>query len=199
MTRSIIIGPGGNVKLFGVRFQPFGAYCFLRVPMAIFADRTDGLDLLMSEGESALRDSLLEAETFAGQISAFETEVGLRIANVSAVDHRLAYAVRRFGDIGGAKVSSLAAEIGWSERKLERDFAKYVGLSPKIFGRVSRFSSMVRALESHGPLGLIDHTHEYGYYDQSHMINEFREFSGESPTAFYERSHRLSEFFTVGE
>lgn len=167
--------------------------------MIEFADRTDGLDLLMAGRESDFRDSLLEAESFIGQIIAFEREVSVGLADVSDLDHRLAYAVRRFGNMGGAKVSSLAAEIGWSERKLERDFAKYVGLSPKMFGRVSRFSSMVRAMESHGPLGLIDHAHDFGYYDQSHMINEFREFSGESPTAFYERSHRLSELFTVGE
>lgn len=199
MTRSIVIGPSGNVRLFGVRFQPFGAYSFLRVPMSELADSTDGLDLVLGERESELRNSLLEAETFSEQIAVFERVASFRIADRSPVDHRFANTVERFADMRGAKVSSIAAEIGWSERKLERDFAKYVGISPKMFGRISRFSSMVRAMENHGPLRLVDDAHTYGYYDQSHMINEFREFSGESPTAFYERSHRLSELFTVGE
>lgn len=199
MTRHILIGPSGNVHLFGVRFHPIGAYCFLHTPMSEFTDRTDGLDMLSASGESLLAEHLLSVGTFEARIAVFESELAERLKLASLPDAKLTFAVDAFTRSGDRRVSHIAAELGWSERKLERDFAKYVGLSPKMFARVSRFASLVRATQEDGICTLADNAHAFGYYDQPHMINEFREFSGESPTAFYERSHRLSELFTTGE
>lgn len=199
MTKRIVIGPSGDVNLFGVRFRPFGAYCLLGVPMSELSNRTDGLDLLMPRSESILREQLLSADSFAAKISVIEKVLTDGLRRVASPDSKLVFAVDALARNGTIRVAKMAAEIGWTERKLERDFKKYVGLSPKMFGRVSRFASIVRSMEISGINGLIDHAHKYGYYDQSHMINDFRAFAGESPTAFYARTHRLSELFTIGK
>ena len=199
MTQRVVIGPSGDVNLFGIRFQPFGAYYFLRVPMIDLSNRIDGMELLMSKTESILREQLLECDSFAARISVFEGVLAERLKRAELPDRKLSCVVDSLARRSNVRVGRFASEIGWTERKLERDFKKYVGLSPKMFGRVSRFSAIVRALETNGPTRLVEPAHDFGYYDQSHMINEFREFSGESPTSFYDRSHRLSELFTVGE
>ncbi len=198
MTRRIVIGPSGNVKLFGIRFQPVGAHGFFGFPMCDLTDRIESLDSLMRVGGDEIEEKLWNASSFRERISIIESLMPQR--NCDGSDVKLDKAVDAVAaHRGRVSVSRLAASLGWSERKLERDFKTFVGVSPKTFARINRFSGVVRALETTGPSKLLDHAHEFGYYDQSHMINEFRGFAGESPTAFYDRSHRLSELFTVGK
>ncbi len=198
MTSRIVIGPSGRVKLFGVRFEPFGAFAIFRMPVAEFTNRIERLDSVLQHGVSAMADRLAEAESFNRRIGIFESEF-LRHIDLDLIpESRFRAAARILNSCRERRISAVASELGWSERKLERDFLKYVGLTPKMFARVSRFSAIVRALETTGPGQLLDHAHEFGYYDQSHMINEFRGFAADSPTAFYDRSHRLSELFTTG-
>jgi AraC-like DNA-binding protein len=199
MTRNIVIGPSGDVELFGVRFQPVGASYFFGLPMSELTDRIEDYSDLNSTESSTLEDRLLGAHSFERRVSIFEIELRNRLRKVT-FDEKFAACVNSVSTIGeNVSIPRLASSLGWSERKLERDFKKYVGVSPKTFSRIKRFTSIVKSLESFGPARLVEYAHHYGYYDQSDMINEFRGFAGESPTAFYERSHRLSELFTVGE
>jgi len=200
MTRNIVIGPSGDIKLFGVRFQPMGAFYFFGFPMSELTNRIENLLTLDKSRDRCLEDQLMDAADFAQRIAIVEAAMSKRLAVATSFDKKFAGSVDALATMGECvSVPRLASLLGWSERKLERDFKKYVGVSPKMFSRISRFASIVRSLETFGPAKLLEHAHRYGYYDQSHMINEFRGFAGESPTAFYQRSHRLSELFTVGD
>lgn len=197
MTRSILIGPGGEVKLFGVRFQPYGASAFLDIPISDMTDRIESLDALFPKKESEFHERLLEAATFDECVAIFERTIGAEFT-AKFPERRFCEVAELLARSDSGRIAQFAANVGWTERKLERDFKRYVGLSPKMYQRVTRFASIVRALEHFGPDELMDHAHELGYYDQPHMINEFRSFARESPTAFYARSHQLSELFTTG-
>jgi AraC-like DNA-binding protein len=197
MTRNVLIGPSGGVSLFGVRFQPTGAYYFFGFPMSELTDRIESFDALFKVSD--LDDRLRNATDLHQRIAIFEEAMRMNLANAGAVDPKLEDSVRKIAAMAEQRsIANVASTLGWSERKLERDFKKYVGVSPKLFSRIDRFASIVRALETTGPSKLTEHAHRFGYYDQSHMINEFRGFAGESPTAFYERTHRMSALFTVG-
>ncbi len=199
MTRNILIGPSGDVNLFGVRFQPTGAFYFLGFPISELTDRIEDLEEINAQANRGVHERLLNASNFSRRIAVFEDMMMARLRKMPAFDAKLEGAVNAFASMReNVSVARAAAALGWSERKLERDFKKFVGVSPKMFSRINRFSSIVRSLETFGPAKLLDHAHDFDYYDQSHMINEFRGFAGMSPTAFYARSHRLSELFTVG-
>ena len=93
-------------------------------------------------------------------------------------------------------VKDLVVRSGIGERRIERMFDKYVGVSPKMFSRIVRFRGVVRSIETAESFGLLDTALSFGYFDQSHMIHEFNEFAGTSPIAYFEQTHRLSELFT---
>ena len=82
------------------------------------------------------------------------------------------------------KVRDLTNDYFLSERQLERQFQKFTGFAPKQFIRISRFR---RAINSCGNqnLRLTDIALDCGYYDQSHFINDFKQFSGLSPKDFF--------------
>ncbi|WP_129713657.1 helix-turn-helix domain-containing protein [Pedobacter sp. SYP-B3415] len=81
---------------------------------------------------------------------------------------------------GQVAVKTLQNELGMSERR----FKQYVGISPKLFARISRFQAALKQLrdEKYERLSDIAYSHEYA--DQSHFIRSFKEFSGVLPKDF---------------
>lgn len=91
-------------------------------------------------------------------------------------------------------VRELCQRTSTKERQLERLFKKYVGLSPKFYMRVIRFSYVFKMVNekklSGAKLGL-----EAGFYDQPHFIRNFKAFTGEDPSAYLFDQPTLANFF----
>jgi AraC-like DNA-binding protein len=98
-----------------------------------------------------------------------------------------AYGVLR-GTAGGASIGSLAAELGYSKKRLIAQFRENLGLPPKTLARVMRFERAVRMVQRDGEAtDWVRLAAECGYYDQAHLIREFREFAGMTPGEFVGR------------
>ena len=74
---------------------------------------------------------------------------------------------------------ALARSAGMSARLLQRWFAQHVGISPRTYLRLVRFSNAFADLPS-SDCGLADHAAAHGFADQAHMSREFRTLAGES-------------------
>jgi AraC-like DNA-binding protein len=85
---------------------------------------------------------------------------------------------------GGVRVSALSDRAGISRQHLARRFQAAVGLSPKELARVLRFRALLDALAPGAKPDWAALALDLGYYDQAHLIGEFRAFAGESPAAF---------------
>jgi AraC-like DNA-binding protein len=95
---------------------------------------------------------------------------------------------------GMNSVSDLANELKISERQLERIFKQYVGLSPKFYSRIIRFSTIFQ-LKEQGDPNWIDLTYESGFADQSHFIRNFKAFTGEDPSSYSFGDQNMANFF----
>ena len=196
MQSSILIGPSGNVRLFGIRFRPTGAFPFFRFGMNDLNNRIEPLDSVWGSGVAGIEDRLSGAVSFEAQVAVAEAALADRFLPKNVLDPWLRNAVDVISSKNGIKpVNAIAKEIGISERGLERRFRQSVGLTPKMFSRIVRFQRVLRSLESAAGPHILDTALTFGYYDQSHLINDFRQFSGNSPTAFLEMSHRMTEIF----
>lgn len=82
------------------------------------------------------------------------------------------------------KTKELATNYFLSERQFERQFLKYSGFTPKKFSRIVRFQS---AMAHYGKKekSLTQIALESGYFDQSHFIHDFKEFSGHLPKDYF--------------
>lgn len=99
---------------------------------------------------------------------------------VSEIDEALRLIFERHGNIG---VNELIETIGCSERKLERLFKRFVGLSPKFYARIIRLSYIFELMQE-GDKSWSDLVYDSGFYDQSHFIKNFKEFTGEDPSSY---------------
>lgn len=85
---------------------------------------------------------------------------------------------------GNVNVQALADMHNISKRQFERKFKELAGMSPKLYSRVMRFQAATH-FKLNGRADLTDVAYACGYYDQSHFINDFREFSGYSPKEYF--------------
>jgi transcriptional regulator GlxA family with amidase domain len=82
-------------------------------------------------------------------------------------------------------------------RHLERKFKERIGMTPKQLCRNARFKHAYKQIEASQRKKWADMALTCGYYDQAHMINEFRYFTGASPAEFFKPSSPVPDFFTA--
>ncbi len=199
MHTSVLIGPSGDVDLFGIRFQPSGACRFMPFEMNELTGRIDPLDVVLGNPVAFIEEKLAAAPNFESRVAIAEAY----LAGLMTSAGSNAYVERALAIIGQARgnvqVSYLAREVGVSERSLERAFRRVVGTTPKAYSRVVRFQSVLREIERRGDEDILSTAFDLGYYDQSHLINDFNQFSGGTPTAFFERSRQMTDIFIPNE
>jgi AraC-like DNA-binding protein len=167
MTRPLVVPNAG--RHLGVRFRPGRAAAFLRIPLAEITDARVPLRELVDEFDLDKLEQVLLA----------------RLAPAPPPDPRVAHAVSRIlATAGTARIDDVARDANLSRQHLARQFATHVGVSPKTFARVVRFRSVVDATNGAGTVDWADVALVHGYYDQAHLIGEFRELAGVTPEAW---------------
>jgi AraC-like DNA-binding protein len=85
-------------------------------------------------------------------------------------------------------IAHLRGETGWSKTRLVSTFRDQIGVAPKLYARIVRFTRAAELLQA-GRSSLIDVALAAGYYDQPHMNADFRDLSGMTPREFSAFEH----------
>jgi methylphosphotriester-DNA--protein-cysteine methyltransferase len=85
------------------------------------------------------------------------------------------------------RVREAAKYVGLSQRRFIQAFKTEVGLTPKLFSRIQRFQRTRSVIHRDPSPDWASIALDLGYFDQSHLIREFLEFSGHSPTTYLNR------------
>jgi AraC-like DNA-binding protein len=156
----------------------------LGVPAAEIAERIVPLEELWGDAATKLLlERLAHAQSTLDAASIIEHAIADRIASSQSRSHsHLAFhAAER---LTSANVTQVAGDLGMSQRHLRRIFRDAIGISPKAFSKLARFHRAVRAARRERPSSWASIAVESGYYDQAHLIAEFRAITGVTPRAF---------------
>jgi AraC-like DNA-binding protein len=195
MTQPVLITPTGSVQLLGIRFHPGGTLPFFRMPMRELTNRVTDLEALAREFQGELLRRVEGALTLPLKVAAVEALLIERV-RFTRYDARLGSLVKKIvQSCGQVSVESLASEAGFSSRQLERRFLMEVGIGPKLLCRILRFQQIFRAVERNDE-GWAAIAADCGYYDQAHLIRDFREFARQTPSVLFENTGALTESFT---
>jgi AraC-like DNA-binding protein len=168
-----------------VRFRLGGAHPFFGRPLSQLTDQYVPLpDLWPLERRAQLE----AAEGPDAVVRATLASLQATLERDDAYDPQSARAVRRAVRLIAEaadlpRVPQLAAALGISERQLRRGFDHTIGLSPKQYLRVVRFRRALHAARSAARPDWAAIAELTGYFDQAHLIGEFRELSGVTPSA----------------
>ncbi|HET8824641.1 MAG TPA: helix-turn-helix domain-containing protein, partial [Terriglobales bacterium] len=102
------------------------------------------------------------------------------------------FALRRFGRSPEvATVSGMAKDTGWSERRFSQIFREQVGFGPKAWCRIQRFQRVIRQMQACLEIPWAELALQCGFYDQAHLANEFRAFSGIDASTYTVTRHQV--------
>lgn len=182
MTKPII---NQRKHLLGVRFQPGMAYCFLKTPLHHFTDLTADLSAVWGPRSQELHSKLLETNP-AGALSLLTRELLQRLSDAPAPDQRVLTAVSWMKkNNGDMSVQELSDRLGLSRQHFKRQCAQYTGLSPKSLLMTYRFKALMKQVKSNPALSWSRLAVDCGYYDQAHLISEFKAMTGRTPTQYF--------------
>ena len=189
-----VIDTAGQYRIMGVAFKPGGALPFLGLPAGVLQDAHVPLDALWGREAGDSRDRLLEAETVEAKFRVLEQELLARLVRPLVRHPAVAFALEEFGSVPQERtISEVTTRTGLSPRRFIQFFSQEVGLTPKLFCRVRRFQEALRLCAGEERIGFGELALACGYFDQAHLIRDFRAFSGLSPTAYLKhRSEHLN-------
>jgi len=165
-----------------VGFKPGALYRLLGIPMNLVINTAlNGADYFGSEIGNLL-DRLQVAAGYPQMIdhvTKFLLAKVHRMKQLDSFDHAMQYLVRMSGNISMDKIAALSC---LSSRQFERKSYERIGLPPKLYARIARFSKAYRIRELDPNLSWTEIAHTSGYFDQMHFIRDFKVFAGITPT-----------------
>lgn len=172
-------------SMLGVHFKPGGAFPFLGALASELTDAHANLEDLWGRSAIELRERLCIAATPRERFQIMEEILANRLRRAAKRHLAVPLALDLFGPAGtGAAVRDVAREVGLCQRRFIEVFTAQVGLRPKLLCRLLRFQRARTLAERAETVDWAGLAATSGYFDQSHLINDFQEFSGLSPTEF---------------
>lgn len=177
-----ILQPG---DYFGIRFYPGALRLFFNLDLSDITDQLVDHTYLPCRLFNELHDRIYELQGFDERAQLCERWLLQHYEPRAATpfDQALSLIYQAFGNI---KVSQLAAMVGWSSRHLNRMFQLHTGLNTKTFAQTIRVQHACRDLFA-APADSLAAATRLGYFDQAHLLNDFKKRFLSSPGVFFAR------------
>ncbi|MBK3519395.1 AraC family transcriptional regulator [Carboxylicivirga marina] len=188
----------GKLSLFAISFLPHGLSMFLDMPIKELFNYSIPLRLIMKDKVKQLEDDLSRADTYKQRIAIVEHFLITQIQmNEKKHKHdRIRNVINHINQAKGiVGIEELASKTFLSRKQFERTFSDFIGTTPKHFLKIVRFQNAIYEKSKNTELSLTAIAHKCGFFDQSHMINDFKALSGITPKAYFDNEDYFSDYF----
>lgn len=186
----------GTINMISVTFRPIGVRAFFNLPVNKMNNLRVTAEDLEDKELAELERSLINTEDDQHCILLIEQFLLKRLCRLAEHNLKRIEATIRLIDSGQTDVASLAGTACLSTKQFQRVFSEYVGSNPKEFSLTIRFQRALHLLETGSHVSLTALAYQCGYFDQSHIIKEFRAFSGYTPTEYLAICPPHSDYFS---
>jgi AraC-like DNA-binding protein len=188
--RSVVVGPqlsrvtidiNKSHKAVRVGFHPGGLYRLLGLSLSEMVDESYDATEILAKEQDELNEQLQEAPHFDAinkLVGDFLLRKSKTLKKALPFDNAMLELLKLNGNVPIEQIASLAC-LGL--RQFERVCKERIGMPPKLFARIVRFSNAYRLREGNASINWTHIAYECGYFDQMHMIRDFKEFAGVAP------------------
>lgn len=189
---------GRFTEMLGCRLTPIGAVRLFGGELPHLTETVvPGADIA-SLPLQALRELLLETRSVTARLHALNEFICRRIRGSQHADRRLAHAVERLSSTQGEdRISTVAAAVGLSRSRFTHWFRERLGVTPKQLRSIGRFCSTSGDIQRDREVDWCELAFRHGYYDQSHLIREFKAKLGMTPGDYRRRLDTLSQSVAI--
>lgn len=174
----------GTGTSYGVQFTPGGFHAFYGGKISRLVGVTLPLGDVFPEAAPALAGAARPGRLLGEVGRDWDALLGRELPASPGADLTRLHDILRLASAGDiSSPAALAAAVSTHERRLQRLFEKYVGMSPRAWLRTKRFQDAAKRVLAGAPVDWAGLAAELGYYDQSHFLNDFRALTGTRPSA----------------
>lgn len=190
----------GKIGVFSARMHPAGLQPFIDFDVDTFTGNTLTIAQVWGKDGEALEKRMLACSTNEERVAVLEEFLlgkrkEYKIDN-APVEHCVDAMIKSVGNIA---VDELADELKISKRQLERRFTAAVGITPKLFARITRFQNMLQLIENKEFKNFTTIAYEGGFYDQAHFIKDFKDFTGLNPKQYFSENLEMVKHFSFDD
>lgn len=201
-TNSITIPSGKGSRMLIVAFCKGKAFPFYPLPMNELNDSVIEADLIFGQSILDLRERLLASSSISNMFLLTEsfllTRAGLNTLQAYSFSRCIDYAVTQIINYPNQLcLEKLSEEIGYSQKHFIHLFKEQVGLTPKHYMKILRFQKAIAEIELTPMYDWSFISHTSGFYDQSHFIHSFKEFSGFTPNEYIKKKTKALNYVPV--
>ncbi len=176
----------GRVEYLAIRFYPHAFYRFMTFPLSDIANQVIELDCLTDHFWQHLTEKLALIPDGQQRIRQLEDELVWLLDQVekrpsSLLEHTLSAIHTSRGQI---PIRNICEQFDIYPKRLEREFKKHIGVTPKFYSRIVRFNHALNTINQQPHLQWNDLVYDFGYFDQAHFIKEFATFIGQTPQTY---------------
>jgi AraC-like DNA-binding protein len=173
-------------SLLIVQFSEQGLYHLLGSSLGEYRTRSCwNLAKVFGPDHTSLVEQLAKIDAIEGKVKRIEEFIRGKIKLPYGLNPTFKKAVDIIRhEEGHLQIEILCQKLRVSYKWMERNFNKYLGISPKEFTRLQRFLSAYLAMCKTLKQDMLSIAIECGYYDQNHFIKDFKRFTGQTP-AYY--------------
>lgn len=183
--RPVRVDSAGKAAAIQVDLTPLGARRLLQIDMDQLTGRVVDLEDIMARKTVQLTSDLRQTDQWAIRFQIVRQFLEQHLLIQGHDDPRLHLACQLVhGSCGTLRVETLATRLDMSRKHLNHLFRTHIGLSPREFIRIERFTRVMRDLtaqQGRSDSSLADLALSCGYADQSHFNRDFKVFSGATP------------------
>jgi AraC-like DNA-binding protein len=172
----------GKVDAFTVAFEPAGFVSLFSMPAEDLTDADVDATSALGRTMDDLWQRLAQAGSFSSRVAVADVFFSARCPDFLAPS-----AIRRAARImqacnGAVRIDGLAKRLDMSTRQFQRRFRSDIGITPRLYARIVRFEAALRRKAAARQPPWTEVAHSLGYFDQMHMIHDFKQLSGNTPT-----------------
>lgn len=189
----------GRFKIFNIQFKPIGFSSIFKTPAAVIMNKFYDAQDLFNHEIKELHEQLYEARDMEEMVGRAEKFLEDKLS--SNKSHWKSQCLRRASDSllsqpHAYTMEQLAFHSNMTLKTFERKFTDQVGLPPKLYSRIRRFNYALELKMYRPQLNWMDVCVQSGYYDQMHLIKDFKAFTGQTPSAFFKITPPVFEDFS---
>lgn len=190
-TRAALIARDPVEYGIAVETGPLAARALFGLPAGELSGTIVDLATLLGRAGAELVDRLSAADTWTARFAILDEALVRQIGRTTGeAPPEVRHAWRRLtGTTAPPPMNTLANEVGWSRRHLTKRFHQEVGLPPRQLRRVLRFERSLTLLRTGQWRTMADLAAAAGYHDQPHLLHEWADLAGCTPTTWLTQEH----------
>jgi len=139
---------------------------------------------IWSSGADSIYNQLMTSACVVERFHILEQMLIARLTLYRERHYAVEFALNALSTSAEVSIKQLQHDIALSPPRFIQVFKDEIGLTPKVFSRLQRFHRVLDTITFSDEINWADIALRCGYYDQSHLINDFQKFAGISPTAY---------------